>query len=224
MSGWIKLNRELSHHWVAQEPDALAVWIRILLDANFQDKTKRFNGTLVTINRGQLIFGLNAYSDKTGVSVSKLRRIMNDLEKDGMISRQKTNKYSVITVLAYDLYQSGDSQAASKRQANDSQTATPKEGKKEKKERKLFTPPTKDEAKDYFIQQGSTESESMAFIDYYTSNGWKAGRNPMKDWNASARGWIRRTKPIQPKQEDKGFIEQHTDKAWANGLQIEHKE
>ena len=26
-------------------------------------------------------------------------------------------------------------------------------------------------------------------IDYYTSNGWKVGRNPMKDWKATVRQW-----------------------------------
>ncbi len=30
-----------------------------------------------------------------------------------------------------------------------------------------------------------------AFFDYYTSNGWKVGRNPMKDWRAAMRKWKR---------------------------------
>jgi hypothetical protein len=36
-------------------------------------------------------------------------------------------------------------------------------------------------------------SESMAndFWDYYESNGWKVGRNPMKDWQSAARRWKR---------------------------------
>lgn len=29
------------------------------------------------------------------------------------------------------------------------------------------------------------------FFDYYESNGWKVGRNPMKDWRAAARRWGR---------------------------------
>lgn len=30
------------------------------------------------------------------------------------------------------------------------------------------------------------------FIDYYTANGWKVGRNPMKDWKACVRTWEQR--------------------------------
>lgn len=31
--------------------------------------------------------------------------------------------------------------------------------------------------------------EAQRFWDYYQSNGWKVGRNPMKDWKASVRVW-----------------------------------
>ena len=34
-----------------------------------------------------------------------------------------------------------------------------------------------------------TEAEN--FWDYYQSNGWKVGRNPMKDWEAAASKWKR---------------------------------
>ena len=30
------------------------------------------------------------------------------------------------------------------------------------------------------------------FVDYYTSNGWKVGKNPMKDWKAAVRTWEKR--------------------------------
>lgn len=29
------------------------------------------------------------------------------------------------------------------------------------------------------------------FYDYYTANGWKVGRNPMKDWKAAFRNWVK---------------------------------
>ncbi|MBQ6670217.1 MAG: hypothetical protein IJM80_01140, partial [Firmicutes bacterium] len=32
------------------------------------------------------------------------------------------------------------------------------------------------------------------FIDYYDANGWKVGRNPMKDWKAAVRTWVRNEK------------------------------
>lgn len=33
--------------------------------------------------------------------------------------------------------------------------------------------------------------DPQAWLDHYTSNGWKVGRNPMKDWRAAVRTWER---------------------------------
>ena len=38
------------------------------------------------------------------------------------------------------------------------------------------------------IEQGKIESEK--FFNYYESNGWKVGKNPMKNWKAAANNWI----------------------------------
>ncbi len=35
------------------------------------------------------------------------------------------------------------------------------------------------------------EKTGNEFWDYYESNGWRVGRNPMKDWKAAARRWQR---------------------------------
>lgn len=141
LHGWIKLHRSILDNWVASEPESLAVWVRLLSEANHKETKKRFNGSLVTIGRGQVVFGLNAFSEKSGVSISKLRRILSELESDGMISRQITSKYSLITVTCFDKYQSDDSQTTSKSQADDNQIASEsqhrknvKNGKNEKKE------------------------------------------------------------------------------------------
>ena len=36
--------------------------------------------------------------------------------------------------------------------------------------------------------------DAQHFIDYYESNGWKVGRNPMQDWQATIRTWELREK------------------------------
>ena len=51
-----------------------------------------------------------------------------------------------------------------------------------------FTPPTVDEVKAYCAEKGYAVDPSR-FVDYYTSNGWKVGKNPMKDWKAAVRTW-----------------------------------
>lgn len=34
--------------------------------------------------------------------------------------------------------------------------------------------------------------DAQRFVDYYDSNGWKVGKNPMQDWKATVRSWARR--------------------------------
>ena len=56
---------------------------------------------------------------------------------------------------------------------------------------KRFVKPTLDEVQAYCLErQNSVDPES--FIDFYESNGWKVGKNPMKDWKAAVRTWERR--------------------------------
>ncbi len=61
---------------------------------------------------------------------------------------------------------------------------------KKKSARARFTPPTVDEVSAYCEEKGYGISPEK-FLDYYASNGWKVGRNPMKDWRAAVRNWSR---------------------------------
>ena len=127
--GWIKIHRALLDHWCATEPEALAVWVRLLCEANFEDKKANVYGQLVEVKRGQLVFGLDSFSARTGVSVKKLRRIIDMLISDGMVGRQVMSKFSIITIACYDKYQDLDRQEAGKGQAEGRQRAAPKEVK-----------------------------------------------------------------------------------------------
>lgn len=51
-----------------------------------------------------------------------------------------------------------------------------------------FVKPTLEEVAAYCRERGNT-IDPQTFIDHYTSNGWKVGSNPMKDWKAAVRTW-----------------------------------
>lgn len=57
---------------------------------------------------------------------------------------------------------------------------------------KKFSPPDVETVKSYFAEKGGTEAQAIRFHAYYESNGWKVGRNPMKNWKAAVTGWISR--------------------------------
>ena len=128
--GWIKIHRALLDHWSSSEPEAMAVWIRMLCEANFEEKTTLIHGQLVTVKRGQLIFGLEKFSARSGVSIKKLRRIVDMLVSDGMLGRQVMQRFSMLTITCYDKYQDAGKQEAGTGQAEGNRGATPKEGNK----------------------------------------------------------------------------------------------
>ena len=55
---------------------------------------------------------------------------------------------------------------------------------------RVFKKPTVEEVAAY-CQERKNGVNAQAFIDHYESNGWKVGRNPMKDWKATVRTWER---------------------------------
>ena len=68
--------------------------------------------------------------------------------------------------------------------------------------RSRFTPPTVDQVRAYCTEKGYT-LDADRFVDYYTSNGWKVGKNPMKDWKAAVRTWNGKEQPNNGKIESK---------------------
>lgn len=115
--GFIFLHRRfLDWEWYG-EPNMVALFIHILLSANYE--AKRWKG--IEIERGQFITSLQSLSDAIGVSVMKVRTCLKRLEETGEITTKTTNKYSVITICKYDSYQSQNSDA-NKQITNNQQT------------------------------------------------------------------------------------------------------
>lgn len=56
--------------------------------------------------------------------------------------------------------------------------------------RKRFEKPTISDVKRYCIERNNNV-DPQHFVDYYESNGWKVGKNSMKDWKAAVRTWER---------------------------------
>lgn len=71
--------------------------------------------------------------------------------------------------------------------------------KGEKKTASRFSAPTVDEVRAYAQEKGYN-IDPEHFVDYYTSNGWRVGRNPMKDWRATVRTWASRDRAQTPVQ------------------------
>ena len=55
---------------------------------------------------------------------------------------------------------------------------------------KRFIKPSLAEVKTY-CQERQNNVDAERFVDYYEANGWKVGKNSMKDWKAAVRTWER---------------------------------
>ena len=62
----------------------------------------------------------------------------------------------------------------------------------DKPPRVRFQKPTVEELTAEAIKIGLPLPEVDKFLNYYESNGWKVGKNPMKSWPATMKGWLSR--------------------------------
>jgi len=201
--GFITLDRSILDHWCSQDPNFLSVWVRLLLEANYKSKTIMFNGIPLTIERGQLIYGRESFSERSRVSVSKLRRIIKILEKEKQISQQKTNKYTIISITNYEDYQNFDQQNPTTQPDSDQEATTSKQSKQVKqdsniravkKTRKTQRPkdfnPNLDNAREYWKSKGRLDLIPLASDiadEFITDRGAKGVT--YVDWEAGWRTW-----------------------------------
>ena len=185
--GFITLHRSVQKHWIWQEPEALKFWIALLMQANWEPKTTVFNKRLITVERGQVVFGRKVWSERLKISEMKLRRYLEMLKAEGMINQQITSRYSLITVLNYHEYQVNNQQTTSKQPASNQQVTTSKQVNNKTIGEK-FVPPTVLEVKEY-CEERNNAVDPETFVDFYSAKNWMIGKNKVKDWKACVRTW-----------------------------------
>ena len=194
MRDYIKVSRSmLDWEWYS-DINTSRLFIHMLLKANWKDGN--FKGT--TVPRGSFVSSIRKLADETSLTEREVRTAINHLKTTGEVTHKSTSKYSVFTVVNYDLYQSNDtqsvSQTTSERQSNDIQTTTIEERKKERRKENnntvRFTPPDVNMVRDYCIERNNSV-DPQSFVDFYTAKGWMVGKNKMKDWKAAVRTWER---------------------------------
>lgn len=74
----------------------------------------------------------------------------------------------------------------------------PPKGGKKKDEGTRFAAPSVHEVAEYISEKGY-HVDAEAFCAFYDSNGWRVGRNPMKDWRRALVTWEKRREQDLPK-------------------------
>lgn len=101
MSDYIKLHRKfLEWEWYRNE-HTKNLFIHCLLKANW--KESKFEGNV--IQRGSFVSSIDILASETGLTSDEVRTAIKHLICTGEITKQSTNKYTVFSVVNYDLYQ-----------------------------------------------------------------------------------------------------------------------
>lgn len=79
---------------------------------------------------------------------------------------------------------------------------------------KRFKKPTVDEIEEYCRTSGY-QIDANRFYDHYESNGWKVGKNPMKDWRAAVRNWVRGQGSGVKRVDKPDLVQQNRANLWA---------
>ncbi len=103
--GWIKLHRAIRKNWIWEDAQKLKWWLDILLQANHQEKKVLLGNELVLIERGSFHTSELKLAKKWGVSKTTVRKFLELLESDRMITTIKSKKGTTLKVSNYEDYQ-----------------------------------------------------------------------------------------------------------------------
>ena len=115
MSGWIKIERSVSDHWIFRDPWKFRCWIDLLLLVNHTEQRVEIKGQIFTCGAGETLRSLQSLATRWKCSRSKVRRLLKLLEADHMIELKDERKTTRRKVCNYAIYQT-------ERNANETQT------------------------------------------------------------------------------------------------------
>lgn len=188
-SGWIKLYRTSTEHWIFPKNKPLTqfeAWIVMLLEVNHTDNKIQYGYDIIECKRGDSLNSLDRWSQIFNWHKSKVRRFFKMLEKDSMIVLNECKKTTHITISNYDKYQGerheSETQVKRKRHASETQATPNKNDKNKKNINKSFNPPTVEEIKNYTLEKGYNINADKVFAYYNESNWVDSKGNKVKNW------------------------------------------
>jgi hypothetical protein len=142
VEGWIKLYRKLIKNPIFLKPELLQLFIYCLLKANHEPQKIIFNGQEMEIKIGQFITGRNVMAKDLKQNPTTTYKRLKVLENLQILNIKSNNKFSVVTVLNWELYQSEEMKRNSKRNnkgtTKEQQGNTNKNDKNDKNEKNIY--------------------------------------------------------------------------------------
>ncbi|MBA7573623.1 hypothetical protein ES695_12910 [Candidatus Atribacteria bacterium 1244-E10-H5-B2] len=188
--GWTKFHREQFSHWVSEKKpwcDGYA-WTYLYNMANHKPGKANFRNEYIPIDRGQFVTSKIKLETTFSWTRRRLDNFLKALENDEMITYRITNRYTVITIINYEIYQ-GDGkqndiqnnrQIADRLQTDDKQVSINKNEKNGKYDKKKKENISFNFIKKEFINL--TEEKMEEFDEKYTEVGIDLELARMENW------------------------------------------
>ena len=120
MDGWIIIHRKLIDASWFNKSEYVHLWLYLLLKANHKDKEIFVGNEKVLVKRGELLTSRHKLSEVVHIQENKIYRILKCFENEHQIEQRKTKKYTVISIVNYDMYQKNEQD--SEQQMNNKRT------------------------------------------------------------------------------------------------------
>jgi DNA replication protein DnaD len=118
MEGWIKLHRKIRSNPVFNDLQLCRLWMICLLEASHKQREQPIGRQVVLLESGQFITGRfdlhamynNGLKRSDHVAEYTVWRWLQTLERQGLVSINSSNKYSIVSVLNWSFYQNSEQQ------------------------------------------------------------------------------------------------------------------
>lgn len=106
MNDFLPLSRKLMKHWLWEDKPFSKgqAWIDLLMLANYTEKKKPKNGEIITYKRGNVNFSMKQLADRWGWDRRTVKRFLDLLENDNMVSTDSTTHGTTITIVNYEVF------------------------------------------------------------------------------------------------------------------------
>lgn len=138
MNGWIKIHRQLKEKAYYKDSEFIHLWLHLLLCANHANGEYLNGYEIIKLKKGQFVTGRKKLSLETGISESKIERILKVFEIEQQIEQQTNSRNRVISILSWDKYQETEQQTDSKRTASEQHLDTNNKNKNNKNEKNIL--------------------------------------------------------------------------------------
>lgn len=150
MVGWIKLHRKIRSNPIFNDPQLLRLWLICLTEASHTEHDQIVGRQKVKLKPGDFVTGRFALMDMYNTGLKSKDRVkgektifrwLEQLQEMGYLTIKKTNKFSIVSIDNWAIYQDGasenDNSLTIKRPSNDHQMTTNKNVKNDKNEKKI---------------------------------------------------------------------------------------